>query len=404
MINEKNKKILMVMSVLGGGGAERVASVLENEFYHNGFDAEFLVTSTDREKIVNRDLDENISITVIRELFKKEHIIQKIFYKLLRLITSFVCKIFESLKIELPVCFAYLSFISEYRREIKAMRNKLKAEPDTIIVVFLQPSIPIVLLAARGLPNRIIISERGDPKRLMQKRYGYKFIEKYYTRADAAVFQTEDAKNTYPANIAKKGVVIFNPINEKLPEAYHGERNKKITTFCRISRPKNLPMLIEAFAKVNRVFPEYYLRIIGNANNKDDDAVLEETKATIEKLDLCSFVEFLPFNSNVHQEIIKDALYVNSSDHEGMSNAMLEAMAIGMPVVCTDCPIGGASAVIKNGENGMLAKVGDPEDFANAIIKVLSDKNLADSLSLNGSKIREELALKNISKKWMELF
>ena len=115
-------------------------------------------------------------------------------------------------------------------------------------------------------------------------------------------------------------------------------------------------------------------------------------------------VEFLPFNSNVHQEIIKDALYVNSSDHEGMSNAMLEAMAIGMPVVCTDCPIGGASAVIKNGENGMLAKVGDPEDFANAIIKVLSDKNLADSLSLNGSKIREELALKNISKKWMELF
>ena len=404
MINEKNKKILMVMPVLGGGGAERVASVLENEFYHNGFDAEFLVTSTDREKIVNRDLDENISITVIRELFKKEHIIQKIFYKLLRLITSFVCKIFESLKIELPVCFAYLSFISEYRREIKAMRNKLKAEPDTIIVVFLQPSIPIVLLAARGLPNRIIISERGDPKRLMQKRYGYKFIEKYYTRADAAVFQTEDAKNTYPANIAKKGVVIFNPINEKLPEAYHGERNKKITTFCRISRQKNLPMLIDAFEKVHNAFPEYKLCIIGKPNNQDDEAALEETKAIIDKYNLAGFVEFLPFSSNVHQEIIADALYVNSSDYEGMSNAMLEAMAIGMPVVCTDCPIGGASAVIKNGKNGMLAKVGDPEDFANAIIKVLSDKNLADSLSLNGSKIREELALKNISKKWMELF
>ena len=95
---------------------------------------------------------------------------------------------------------------------------------------------------------------------------------------------------------------------------------------------------------------------------------------------------------------------MNSSDYEGMSNAMLEAMAIGMPVVCTDCPIGGASAVIKNGENGMLAKVGDADDFADAIIRVLSDKSLAESLSLNGAKIRDELSIKNISKKWMELF
>lgn len=404
MIDEKNKKILMVISTLRGGGAERVASLLENEFYHNGFDAEFLVTSTDRENIINRDLDENIPITTLRELFETENVIRKIFYKLLRLITSLVCKISETLKTDLPVCFAYFSFISEYRREIRAMRNKLKAEPDTTVVVFLQPSIPIVLLAARGLPNRIIISERGDPKRLMQKRYGYKFIEKYYTRADAAVFQTEDAKNTYPENIAKKGFVIFNPINDKLPEAYHGERNKKITTFCRISRQKNLPMLIDAFSKVHKVFPEYHLCIIGNTNNSDDELALKETKSMIEKYNLTEVVDFLPFSKNVHKEIIEDALYVNSSDYEGMSNAMLEAMAIGMPVVCTDCPIGGASAVIKNGENGMLAKVGDPDDFANAVIKVLSDKNLADKLSLNGSEIREELALKNISKKWMELF
>ncbi len=404
MTDEKNKKILMVISLLHGGGAERVASLLENEFYHKGFDAEFLVTSTDRESIINRDLDKNIPITVLRELFNKENIIGKIFYKFLRLFTSLVCRIFEVLHLSVPVCFAYLSFVSEYRQEIKAMRKKLKAEPDTTVVVFLQPSIPIVLLAARGLPNRIIISERGDPKRLMKKRYGYKFVEKYYNRADAVVFQTEDAKNTYPANISEKGAVIFNPINDKLPAAYHGERNKKITTFCRISRSKNLPMLIEAFAKVNNVFPEYRLCIIGTTSNKDDEDALDKTKAMIEKHNLNDFVEFLPFSSNVHQEIIEDALYVNSSDHEGMSNAMLEAMAIGMPVVCTDCPIGGARAVIRNGENGMLAKVGDSEDFAKAIISVLSDKALSDSLSLNGAKIRDELSLENISKKWMELF
>ena len=163
-------------------------------------------------------------------------------------------------------------------------------------------------------------------------------------------------------------------------------------------------MLVEAFSKVSRVFPEYRLHIIGSTNNKDDEDALEKTKAMIEKLGVGDFVEFMPFSKNVHNEIVEDALYVNSSDHEGMSNAMLEAMAIGMPVVCTDCPIGGAKAVIKNGENGMLAKVGDADDFADAIIRVLSDKRLAESLSLNGAKIRDELSIENISKKWMELF
>lgn len=401
---KEKKKILTVMPVLKGGGAERVSSMLTNEFSANGFETEYLLTSSDENAIINRDLKEDIPVTVLRKFFKNEGIATKLFYKLLRIISSVFCKFFEAVKADVPVIFSYMSFVSEYRREIKAMREKLKKEPDTTVVVFLQPSIPIVLLAARGLPNRIIISERGDPKRLIKSRYGYKFIEKYYTRADVAVFQTEDAKNTYPENIAKKGTVIFNPINGKLPEPYFGERNKYITTFCRISKQKNLPMLIDAFNIVHKKFPENVLRIIGQTSNRDDEEALDDTKALIEKYRIADFVEFLPFSTEVHKEIIADVLYVNSSDYEGMSNAMLEAMAIGMPVVCTDCPIGGASAVICHGENGMLSKVGDSEDFAEKVIEVLSDSDLSETLSHNAAKIREELSLENISKKWMELF
>ena len=403
-LDEKNNKVLMIISVLRGGGAERVASLLTNEFYNNGYDAEFLVTSTDRESIINRDLNENIPLTVLREHFIKEGIIKRYFYKLLRILSSVFCKLFEAVNIAVPAIFAYMSFVSEYRREIKAMREKLKKEPDTTVVVFLQPSIPIVLLAARGLPNRIIISERGDPKRLIKSRYGYKFIEKYYSRADVAVFQTEDAKNTYPKSIAEKGVVIFNPINGKLPEPYFGERNKYLTTFCRISKQKNLPMLIKAFNIVHKKFPQNVLRIIGQTSNKDDEEALDDTNALIAEYGIADFVEFRPFSTEVHKEIISDAMYVNSSDYEGMSNAMLEAMAIGMPVVCTDCPIGGAAAVINHGENGMLTRVGDSDDFAEKIIAVLSDADLSETLSHNAAKIREELSLENTSKKWMELF
>lgn len=396
-----NKKIMMVIPVLKGGGAERVSSVLLNSFKNKGFETEYLLTNSDEDEIINRDLDKDIPVTVLRKSFVTESVFVRIFYKLLRIFSSLICKIFESLKFSVPVCFSYLSFISEYRKEIKAFRNKLKTEPDTTVIAFLQPAIPIVLLAACGLPNRVIISERGDPKRLIKSRYGYKFIEKYYMRADAAVFQTEDAKYTYPPNIAKKGYVIFNPINENLPKAYFGERNKNITTFCRISWEKNLSMMIDAFAQVTKHYPDYRLRIIGNAGNKND---INYLKDYVNSLSLSEYVDFIPFKANVHEFIINDAVYVNSSDHEGMSNAMLEAMAIGMPVVCTDCPIGGARAVINHGENGMLAKVGDCQDFAEKIISVLNDKELSNKISSNASRIRTDLSLEKISEQWMELF
>lgn len=394
------KKILMVMPVMKGGGAERVASLLLNEFAHNGYDCEFLLTSSSKEDIINRDLNPDIHITSVYEKNNKKNL----FFKAAEIFSSLLCKPFEIFKLNVPACFARLSFVSQYHNEIKKLKKKLESEPDTVVISFLQPSVPITLIAAKNLPNRVVVSERGDPKRLLKKRYGYKFIKKHYQRADAVVFQTNDAKAAYPDNISAKGTVIFNPINDKLPEPYFGEREKYITTFCRVSRQKNLPVLVKAFAEFHKEFNDYRLKIIGEPQNDDDIASLTETKTLADKLGITEYIDFMPFSSEVHNLIIHDAMYVNSSDYEGMSNAMLEAMAIGMPVVCTDCPIGGAKAVIENGRNGMLAKVGDPEDFADAIIKVLSDKELAESLSLNAAKIRDELSLENISKKWMELF
>ena len=96
-------------------------------------------------------------------------------------------------------------------------------------------------------------------------------------------------------------------------------------------------------------------------------------------------------------------MYVNSSDYEGMSNAMLEAMAIGMPVICTDCPIGGANAVIKTNENGILTEVGNAKELCDAMKKIAGDKSFANKLSKNAAQIRYELSLENTAKKWMEL-
>lgn len=395
-----NKKFLMIMPVMKGGGAEKVAALLTNEFHKNGYDCEFMLTQMKKDEAINRDLDGAIPLTDVE---KKESLFSKLFFAFLAVLSTILCKPFEFFGKQAPVLFAYLSFVAQYHSEIKSVRNKLKKSPDTSVIVFLQPSIPITLLAAKNLPNRIVISERGDPKRQMKKRYGYNFIKKYYQRADAVVFQTKDAKAAYPENIAQKGTVIFNPINDKLPEPYFGEREKHITTFCRISRQKNLPMLVEAFAEFHKKFSDYRLKIIGEPQNDDDKASLNETKTLAAKLGIKEYIDFLPFSTEVHSLIIRDTMYVNSSDYEGMSNAMLEAMAIGMPVICTDCPIGGANAVINSGENGILAEVGNAKEMSEAMKKIADDKAFADKLSQNAAKIRNEMSLANTAKKWMEL-
>ena len=396
------KKVIMVMPVMKGGGAERVAALLLNEFHKNGYGCEFVITSMNKEEIINCDLNPQITVTCIKDTIKNNNF-RKVGNKALRILSSVICRTFEGFKKAVPSVCAYLSFISEYSIEIKALRKIFRDNPDAAVISFLQPSIPMTLFALKGLGNRVIVSERGNPERLIRKRYGYKFIDKYYRRADAVVFQTEDAKKIYPPAIAAKGTVIYNPIKNNLPEPYTGEREKNITTFCRISRPKNLPMLIKAFYLFYQDYGCYRLKIIGDAQNDDDKKVLEDANKCINDFGIADKVDFIPFNANVHQMILRDAIYASSSDHEGMSNAMLEAMAIGMPVVCTDCPVGGAAAVIRNGENGFLTEVGNSEEMCEAFKKIAGSRELSDRLSENAAKIREELSLENIAKKWMEL-
>lgn len=397
------REVIFVLPVMHGGGAERVAAQIANEMHTRGIKVTFVLTSDKEKQVMRTDLSEDIPLITVQDSLGKKGIISNICYRIKGLIPSLLCKPFELLKKSVPADFAKLSLYSEYYREIRKMKEITSEHKNATVVSFLQPSIPIILLAAKNLPNKVILSERGNPQRLMKKRYGRKFIEKYYQRADVIVFQTEDAMNVYPQNIAEKGVVISNPIKANLPEPYHGERNNYITTFCRISKQKNLPNLLQAFLSVHQRHPDYQLRIIGDTYNAEGELVLNDIQKFIKQNALEKNVVFEPFMKNIHEAVIKDAMYVNSSDYEGISNAMLEAMAIGMPVVCTDCPIGGSKATITDGENGLLVTIKNAEALANAMNRVIEEDGLADKLSQNASKLRKLLSLEMITNSWDKL-
>ena len=144
-------------------------------------------------------------------------------------------------------------------------------------------------------------------------------------------------------------------------------------------------------------FPEYTLCIYGEGTERQH---LEEK---IKLLGLENKVLLPGHSHNIYEEIRKAALFVSSSDYEGISNSMLEAMALGVPTICTDCPAGGARETIRNGENGLLVPVGDRQALAAAIGQVLSDDILAQSLSNESRKLREQLSAATVAQKWLEV-
>ena len=265
-----------------------------------------------------------------------------------------------------------------------------------VIIAFLYGAIRDTAFSMLGSNKRLIISDRSDPAREPAGRFRRIIRTLSYCFTDAIVFQTTDAKNYFPSFIQKKGCIIPNPVSNSLPAANIDDAEKIVIAAGRFDPQKNFPLLIRSFARLNRDYPDYKLHIYGKGYLEN------ELKKLVLDLGLSESVEFPGFVSDIASRMSKASLYVSSSDYEGISNSMLEAMAIGIPTICTDCPVGGAREMIKNGENGLLVSVRDEEELYLAMKKVLSDKDIARKLSENSKKIKEQLSEKVIFERWLK--
>ena len=112
---------------------------------------------------------------------------------------------------------------------------------------------------------------------------------------------------------------------------------------------------------------------------------------------------FLPgVQKDIKNKIYDASLFVMTSEYEGMPNALMEAMALGLPVISTNCPCGGPAFLIKNKINGLLINNNDVASLTKAIEKVLNDLEFSKSISIEASKISERLAPEKINKEWEE--
>lgn len=348
-------KIAIFISALSGGGAERVTCNLANYLSDFGHDVDILT------------IGDTAEAEPLRESIK---------------------------------CFPLLSreekgitLINNIKR-IWRLRRYMKSQVVDAYVTML-PVPTKLMLGFSGLTKApIIVSERADPsvrKNKIQSR-----LNKLMPKAAGLVFQTEDAKAWYePYLKGMESAVIPNAINPVfIRPKYEGKREKAIIGAGRLSKQKNFELLISSFAAIAKEFPEYKLVIYGKGDR------LKSLKDLAAELGVGDRVEFPGFATDMPERLEKASMFVLSSDYEGMPNALMEAMALGVPCVSTDCGGGGARFLIQDGENGLLVPQRDEGKMAEAMRKILSNSEFAEKLSQNARKLQEELAPEKIYGAW----
>lgn len=318
------------------------------------------------------------------------------------LVTSFVDKNFEY---PVPKMVERLSIEQEEIRQGKFARNfsrimALRAickreKPDVLVSFMCEPNFR-ALLATIGLPVKNIVSVRNDPNKEYRGKVG-RFVGKYIMpMADGCVFQTEDAKAWFCKDLQNRSVIIPNAVKEEFFVTQRTPIKHRIVNCGRLSAQKNHKLLIEAFAKIADKILDAELHIYG-------EGVLHDTlQKLINELNLTNRVFLKGQSSNVPVVLSKADVFVLSSDYEGMPNALMEALAVGVPCISTDCPCGGPKMLIKNGRNGFLVPVGNAKVMADAMERMLGDSELRKNLGVVAKESAERFKSEVIFKEWEE--
>lgn len=299
--------------------------------------------------------------------------------------------------IEIPVRQGFFHIYSDL---VKAYKKILTQRPDAVAVSLSVMTNYALGACAPFVKNRIIISDRNDPRRRPAGRIKQFIRDLAFKQADVLILQTEDVKKYYQKRIRRTGVVIPNPINGALPEAGEHDRcrRKAIVTASRLNKQKNLGMLIRAFARLASEYPSYVLEIYGRGEEENT------MKQLVRDLNLENQVHFMGFSNHLYEDIMDCAMYVCSSDYEGISNSLLEALGLGIPTISTDCPVGGSRLLIENNVNGVLIGVGDEEALYQQMKRLIDNPQFACELSRNAVKVREIYNVQQIAERWIENF
>lgn len=343
-------RITFVTDTLQAGGAERVISILANKMRERGYEVEIICLRMHK---VFYEFNPSIKLTFAED-FVDGGIIKKIFW----------------------------------------LRKYVKQQKPSVVIAFMIAVYATTLLSLLGSKIPVIVSERIDPRKTKKWKNVLRYV--VMPLIQHMVVQTEDIKSYFPAFIQKRTSIIYNPVTEKVfDKTSFVEKKKRLINIGRLYEQKNQKMLIDAFCKVKEHFSEYELAIFG------EGPLEKELQDYIRAKGLTGTVKLMGKSTNIIEELKASEIFCLSSYYEGMSNAMIEAICLGLPVVITD--ISGAKDVITDGENGYITNVNDATGFANAISKILSNEELRKHMERNNLSKANLFKTDTIVNSWIEL-
>lgn len=400
-----SEELIITFSYYGIGGAQRRAFALADNFAKNGYDVYVAAVLGSDSTITENNyynVDERIKLVLIPDYYdarkKEKHIVES--EEKTKKQISFLKKlqfIFQPFK----KLIKKINYRIDGLRKINPLRAFMLSHKGATVINFGFNIYDYTYFSTRGLNCKLVYAETNASNKYSSDKF-FEQTKKQIKKSSALIFQTAEEQADHGITGNKKAFVINNPIKPDLPEPFWGKRNKTIVNFCRLSRQKNLLLLIKAFEKLHREFKDYKLELYADTADPNNALYKKELTDYIcdNGLEDCVFI--LPPSQDIHNVIIKSAMFVSSSDYEGISNSMIEAMAIGLPCVCTDCGGGGAREMITDGENGLLVPIGDADALKNAMARMITEKGLAEKCGKNAAEIRNTHSLEKISKKWLE--
>ena len=343
-------KITFFIGHMGYGGAERVISLLANDYCRRGWDTDIVM-------LLSNDLAQKLEPGV-------------------RLV---------------DLSLGGGSYGKRALRWLKEVRGYLEKEKPDCVVSFIGRINALVLTAALGMKIPIVVSERNDPRHDGRGKGMLAYCDALYRTARAVVFQTKAEQECFSDVVKSKGVIIPNPVSvegavRREQEGFH------VVTAGRLAEQKNQKMLVDAMALVRREIPEAKCTIYGEGELR------QELEGYVREKGLEDTV-FLPGHAlDIHEKIADASVFVLSSEYEGLPNALIEAMMLGIPCITTDYP--GADEVMTDGVTGMIVPCRDAETLAQKLLLLARDGQLWKSLGENARIAAERYSLENVMGLW----